>query len=274
MNDWIHKFEKLNDREEILKWTESAPLESITEVLLMAPHSPKLSPLLMGLSTDYFRKIIFIDNTKINEVLNHEAHLEPIHYQLNSLYKILSQELNNLTKEQLSILKNINHLPIENITREDLGLLNDSIHLLKFKTDCLAEEINQALKLGWNTGRVEIIEPGSLLKEVVIRVRTQAIPSIETFLKSKLESVYGGSSDKPGLSDQDSIEDGLAKIGLWELEDFYKMGFDAYTHETLESIFQTLNKKGLKTVADLKAHSIYSKPLFSYFIADLRSVKT
>ncbi len=274
MNDWTAKFNELKERDAIIEWAKTAPIESIVEVLLKEPLSPKHSHLMMGMPIDHFRKLIQIQNPAFIEILNHETHLEPTQLQLSLLFKVWSEEINQFTKEQLQILKSINQLPLETLTHAEILTIQEQIIELKRHMDLLSYEINQGLKLGWNSGRVELIETGSLLKEVILRLKSQAIPSLETFLKLRLESVFGPNDGKPGLSDGDEVEEGLAKIGLWELSDFYSCGMDPQQFTSLDSILQFLKEKGLKTVSDLKAHSIYSKPLFNYFIADFKSLKT
>jgi flagellar biosynthesis chaperone FliJ len=274
MNEWIEKYEKLADRFEIEKLATSLTPDQLIELLNYVPISPKLTPLLMGIGTQNFRSLLKIRNDKIETLLKMEAHQEPVQLHLTLLNKIWEEEINLLTADQLSILRKIHTLPLENLSVEDISAIQTFIQDLKRKVESLIEEINQGLKLAWNSEIPEVVAKTSLLKDVAIRILNQAVPSLDSFLKNRLESVFGPTKDQPGLNDSDRLEEGLARLGLWQMEDFYGVGLSRNSYENMEDLMHDLHEAGLKTIKDLKTHSIFSKPLFNYWIAAFNALKT
>lgn len=274
MNEWIDKYEKLEDRFEIEKWAATLPSQALIDVLNHTHLSPKIPPLLMGIGTANFRYILNYPSPKIEQILALEAHQEPIHLHQTLLNKIWEEELNELTAEQLSIMRKIHSLPLESLLPDDINQVEKAIYSLSQRAEKLLYEINQGLKLAWNSGRTDGISKISFLKDVAMRIHTQAIPSLQSFLKNRLESVFGPQNDQPGLTDNDSIEDGLARLGLWQIEDFYAQNVPKDKFKLVEEVYEWLNNAGLKTVKDLKTRAIYSKPLFNYWIAAFNSAKT
>lgn len=274
MNEWLAKYEKLEDRFEIEKWAATLSSDALVDVLNHIPFSPKIGPLLMGIGTANFRYILNFPSQKIETILTLEAHQEPVHLHQTLLNKIWEEELNELTAEQLSIMRKIHLLPLDSLVPDDINQCEKAIYALSKKAEKLIEEINQGLKLAWNSGRTDGISKISFLKDAAIKIHAQAIPSLQSFLKNRLESVFGPQQDEPGLNDSDSIQDGLARLGLWQLEDFYKENVPKDKFSNVEEIYAWLENAGLKTVKDLKTRAIYSKPLFNYWIAAFKALKT
>ncbi len=274
MNEWIDKYDKLEDRFEIEKWAATLSSHALVDVLNHIQFSPKIAPLLMGIGTANFRYILNYPSQKIEKILTLEAHQEPIHLHQTLLNKIWEEELNELTAEQLSIMRKIHTLPLDSLMPDDINQCEKAIYFLSQKAEKLIEEINQGLKLAWNSGRTDGIAKISFLKDVAMRIHAQAIPSLQSFLKNRLESVFGPQNDQPGLTDNDSLEDGLARLGLWQIDDFYAQNVPRERFKNVEEIYGWLEKAGLKTVKDLKSRAIYSKPLFNYWIAAFNSLKT
>lgn len=272
MNEWIDKYQKLEDRFEIEKWAATIPAQALVDVLDHIPLSPKVAPLLMGIGTANFRYILNYPSPKIEHLLTLEANQEPIHLHQTLLNKISEEELNELTTEQIAIMKKIHQLPLETLVPDDINQCEKAIYSLSKRAEKLLSEINQGLKLAWNSGRTDGISKISFLKDVAMKIHAQAIPSLQSFLKNRLESVYGPQNDQPGLNDADALQDGLARLGLWQAEDFYEQNVPKFN--SVEEIYGWLEKGGLKTVKDLKARAIYSKPLFRYWIAAFKALNT
>jgi len=274
MNEWIDKYEKLDDRFEIEKWAATLSSQALVDVLEHVQFSPKIAPLLMGIGTANFRYILNYPSPKIEQILTLEAHQEPIHLHQTLLNKVWEEELNELTAEQLSIMRKIHLLPLESLLPDDINQCEKAIYSLSQRAEKLLDEINQGLKLAWNSARTDGISKISFLKDVAMKIHSQAIPSLQSFLKNRLESVFGPQNNQPGLTDNDSLEDGLARLGLWQLDDFYEQNVSKDKFKSVEDIYSWLENAGLKTVKDLKSRAIYSKPLFNYWIAAFNSAKT
>ncbi|MDP1879687.1 MAG: hypothetical protein Q8K60_01945 [Parachlamydiaceae bacterium] len=255
----------------------------------------RLSNILVGLNPSVFFQSLFYLNEDQLTLLKHESIFEPLKYHLN-LYiheceKQLAQIDENLENLKIQFLSNKNEQINENYLQEsEERLIHIKDQLFEF-----IECIQKVLSIVWNTNRVDLIDKLSSLNEsyqhrlnLIGQKASSNIPAAGIFdlLDKSLSSLY----DNASLTDQDSAMEGLTRLNIWHLEDYWKLGLlpsikkedvdqeqfkDNTQLENYQRLLSLVQKQlkvlGIETVRDLKKARIYSQSLLKKYIDERKS---
>ncbi len=143
------------------------------------------------------------------------------------------------------------------------------------------------VRLAWNTGRQELVDKCSHLRESVERDELHLFgeeshgsqkETLLTKMRSKLYSAFGATQE-----DSEPILDALTAFSIWAIKDYWQLGLlpkitneeDLGIDDTTR-LFDTaknnLEKIGLKTLKDLKERSIFSRKCLLEYISRNRSL--
>lgn len=297
---------KTEDRKKLAEiadaFSSSQLLNLLSTVLMIDnPHHKKLYPLLVGTDSKHFSEILELANDTQLHILQHEGVSEPVQHHLSTLAHAMMQRIEVLCDEIDLFDQKLNQLSVNEICREDALELRYQITLFSEFFDYNFTLANRALAIAWNTDRLDLIEQFNKVKDYCNKYNCYGIGSedlekgIATGLFQKLEqqlfSLYGNrdlTNDPDALSDNDPAVEALAKLGIWYLADYWKLGLlpliekeedldlDLSKHSETErakyreKLFSTvhdhLKLQNLETVRDLKKACIFSrKSLEEYF---------
>lgn len=243
-------------------------------------HHWKLSSLLIGMPPAIFQKSLNSDHPAYIECLKLQAPFEPLQHQLKILLNDFVYQTSLLSQSELSMKDELKDLDVLSLTPAALADLDNRIETMIQKASELIEILNKVLLMTWNSGRPDLIETASFLKEVTEKMRSDVIHGeLKGLLDYRLYSVFGPLENQAALSDNDPSLDGLTRLSIWYPEDFYKLGLiknkEGLTGALSLIVQNELNNLGLDTVESLKKQRIFSKPLLeNYLKAFFKSEKT
>lgn len=287
-------FKYIDKTSQLEKFGESINLSSWMAIVDYITQHPifhhRLSNVLVGLNPSVFFQSLFYFNEEQLSLLKHESIFEPLKYHLN-LYiheceKQLIQIDVNLENLKNDFLLNKNEPLIEEYLQEsEEKIINVQDHLYEF-----VECIQKVLSIVWNTNRIDLIDKLSSLNEsfqhrlsIIGQKSTSNNSSTGMFsiLDQSLSSIYEDAS----LTDQDSAMEGLTRLNIWHLKDYWNLGllpsinkeevddeqFNNSTQlESYQNLLNLVQKQlkvlGIETVRDLKKARIYSLSLLRKYI--------
>lgn len=262
----------------------------------------KLCPLLVGLSPQVFFEAIYFTPDSSLAPLKQEGLLEPLEHHLNMFIHECEKLLKDYQNKIVEISQEIAQINCQELSNQELHHIRVHIEHLRGSYQDLLEAINKALAITWKTNRIDLIEKLSHLKEVVHHQLTQDIGMERTEFKSStglfaaleefLYSTYGASlsmqEDLESLNDDDLAIEGLTKLSVWYLKDYWELGLlpsvtnaeelnlshlPPYEKEWLQKrqewfnlVQKNLEKLGIGLVRDLKNANIFSKKMLKEFI--------
>lgn len=260
----------------------------------------KILALLVGMNPEKFTDLIKILSEKNFGNLLQTTPSEPLQHQLTIFAKDTNTQYIKLAEEAEQLFKDIENLQLSNIEKDLLINLKNNINDLSLKFHEVLDKINRALRLAWNTDRIDLIETLSHIKERYLHTLHGFIGHMETaagatglyeFLRSKTDRVYGESSNFEELellNKEPSIE-ALINFSIWYLPDYWELGllpeiktieelepsFDNYNdeernryrEELFNQVKHNLEKLHLKDLSDLKKAQIFSKESLKEYIS-------
>jgi hypothetical protein len=266
----------------------------------------KLSPLLVGLSFRVFCTFLHQASISDLEPLKKEGLLEPLQHQLTLFVNECTQVLDNYQTEIIQLNQEIEELNHENLSYQELWAIENKIKHLAQRSNQTLEAISKALAITWNTNRIDLIEKLTHLKEAFHIQLLQGIGQMPSennvasglfaILEQSLSSVYGiaSSENVEALQDEDLAIEGLTKLSIWYLKDYWELGLlplikraqeldlDALQHDENErmqyrqqlfrSVQDQLNQLKIGTVGQLKQAQIFSKPMLKEYIKKQRKI--
>lgn len=255
-------------------------------------YQDRLIFILAGLQPSVFSKALHAFQGSHLDLLKHESLLEPLQYHIlqfvhqgESLHQQVEQEIEQFKEE----------IRVSNIKELTLEKFNSFIRCIERYQDAVLNYLNcakTALSIVWNTNRIDLIEKVSAIYEKVQHLLNFSIghrSSHETpstglylFLENHFSSIFDLS-----LQDEDAALEGLTRLSIWYLKDYWELGLlpfikgieelDAnskpgeegrrtYQEHLFSIVQQQLRHLKIYTVGDLKKNHLFSKSLFKAYI--------
>lgn len=246
----------------------------------------KLLSILVGLPSHIFIKTIETAPREYLEPLKKEELLEPLQNHLNILGHNCEKERVELHQIEEKLFKEIQELNKKNLNNLTLKEIKTKIISLENRYQRILGILDRALSILWNTSRIDLLDRFSRLKEsanlqYVLINGTQAHRlGLQVYLKKILNDIYEEESSQENgkiLNDDDLTIDGLTKLGVWYLKDYWEVGllpkikkFEELDQNPTAHLFhnvqENLDRLGIKTIKDLKNANIYSKDMLIEYI--------
>jgi hypothetical protein len=264
-------------------------------------HADLFLPLLKGVPHSLLMQFLTNTSGPVLERFKQEAGSEVIQHQINTWIHDLTEQLAQQESLAEEVHKAIERLDIHQFDIERVDWILDSLATIARECASLIDGITRPLELAWNTGRADLVDKLSYLKEHALHLLIDYVgkrqsanghPSgLHVLIEDKLNALYdaiNGNADS-ALTDGEPAIEGLAKLGLWYLEDYWEYGLlpsiidrnalHLGSHHTekerldykaylMELVRQNLTKIGFGTVADLKRARIYSPLSLKKYIGD------
>jgi len=261
----------------------------------------KILSILVGMSPTTFTQVLAKMNDDQLQVLLQTSLTEPMQHHLTVLMHELSHRYHLLVRELESVVQRIEKLSLDDVSRKDLISLVKSIEEISLRFKSVLNKINKALKISWNSNRLDLIENATSLKDKYSHTlknfigypQTSGGPSgLYLLLQEQLAVLYANTHEvnisEEVLNDELSTE-ALIKFSIWYLKDYWEIGLlpriksvedlelDATYSEADRALHRdqlyvevknNLDKLHLKTVGDLKMHYIYSKRALKEYIQE------
>lgn len=294
-NKWIHFIQILDRQNQLEAVGKTVTVHQFLELLTAFSKNQinvlKLQPILVGLPFAIFFKSLFSISKFNLEALKQEGLLEPLEHHLSLFLYEIENFLNEYEKRSEEMIKEIQDLPREDLGFEDLAYFESKISVLKKDFQTLLTVIDHALAIVWNTGRIDLIEKMSHLKEKAVTQYSYMAGKkahelgIENQLETYLGLVYSNHLNE--LHDDEAAIEALSKLSLWYLSDYVEMGLlqdikdvnlnlNGSTDRVQKKLsdfqdhYNQVNKKlkqlGLETLKDLKNKRIYSKKMLQEYV--------
>jgi hypothetical protein len=295
-----------NDSENILKLEENSALEELgrgckfLEVLDFFSTADekeqwKLFPILIGLRQEAFSSALSQLNSSQLQVLQKEAHAEPLQRHLTVICHEFTKELEQHDLASISFKNELQELNPESLGKTDIELLMKKIETIVNAYSKLLSTIIPTLSIAWNTGRPDLVNNLSVLKERCQRSANDYVGirenNLQDTLKSLLNASYGNENDSSDIealhNDEPAIE-ALAKFNIWYPQDYFQIGLlpqiksieeldldikkydeekrSEYRNRLLSLGQKNLELLGLKTVKDLREAGIFSRKSLAEYI--------
>lgn len=288
----------------ILELKESKGLEMIGHLcpaslfvtfLESTEHQPeqvwKLLPLLTHMPVTTFLEALLLAPLKIVELLEKPQLNEIVQHHLTSLLHVIEDEHQNFLKQIFNVEHAITHSIPTKVSADYLGDLLEEIGVIRKKSAEYHEVICRALQLAWNTARADLIDKFSNLKEIYFHLyqmigEWQLLnrSGLFLFIQHELGKVFENDPDSPKfrtLADNDPSFEGLSKLGLYHIVDYWRCGLipsvkDESTMLQIENSPErekyvqemrlSLEKANLRTIKDLKEAYICSPSMLHEYI--------
>lgn len=268
---------------------------SFLNFVIERPEDQKrLNPLLIGLAPEIFSISLLHLQRKHLEVLQLEGLHEPLCYLLTQFIHEGKDLKIEIEKKAELFNQSVTSVYPTDLNDRSFQSLSHQIELLRTPLIDYLERASTALAVVWHTDRIDLIEKLSTINELIQHQLTQLIghPSFDylapTGLYLSLEEALS-SLFSPPLEDDDSAIEGMTRLGIWELRDYWELGLlpslesipDEATSSTEGAIpdkqwgshqeliifvQQQLARVGIEKVKDLKKLHLFSKPLFKSYI--------
>lgn len=262
----------------------------------LIPHPQfhnRLSYLLIGLEPQIFSAALNFFQPAHLAMFKEEGMFEPLQYHLTqfvhegeSLHRQIALELEQFEGTLLS-MKN------QELTAESLEALIAQIDAFRSRLLDFLERISVALSIAWNTDRIDLIERLSNINEALQHQLALFIghPSSGNFsatgLYARVEETFSEVFDS-SLKDEDASIEGLTRLSIWHLRDYWELGLlpqvhrlqelnldpsnlqegqrTAYHQQLYSEVQKQLEKLKIGTVRDLKREYVFSKALLKAYI--------
>ncbi|MFI0434677.1 MAG: hypothetical protein ACH350_02975 [Parachlamydiaceae bacterium] len=227
------------------------------------------------------------------QLMREEALLEPLHYQLTQFIHEGEALRMETQKEAHDFKQHLLLMQIKELTHDDLDAAYRKIDDLKTAVTDYLESAKTALAIVWHTHRLDLIDKLSCMNESLQHDLMEIIghPASEkddaTGLYLKTEEIMGSIFDSSLMDDDASVE-GMTRLDIWHLKDYWELGLlpsihhsegleldsrhfhekDRWRHQqNLISLIQDeLENLGIGKVRDLKKHHVYSKQLLKWYL--------
>lgn len=294
-----HTVLELKDTAELEAFAKKLSAEELDATLDFLKNSEigrqKLSPIIMGAPQEIFVKLLQNASPSLIFSLQQDDVADAVQHQLT----LMAHEKREMMKSDQLKFSNLEH----DIKHLNLDFLNEAWETLDSFAVALSNSIKEivpALRLVWNTNRLDLIDSFSSAKENAERLLIFGIghplthdrpaTGLYDLLERKMQSVYGseGSDEDPNsFQDDEPIVEALTKLSVCYLEDYWEVGLlpqipskeqlklesccsekdqADYRHRLLLDAKKRLEDLGLKCVRDLKYAHIYTKNALSSYI--------
>lgn len=258
----------------------------------------KLFPIFITIPHPLFSQMLLDMPEKRKEQLQLLCTAEPLQHHLLMYSHELTDLFDNLFNSYLLLEEEILTLESTELSSEELAAVQRNIGELREKVNLTRSKIENALSLAWNAGNSDLIEMLSNSRERYERFlfttvghpasqSAQATGLYQT-LENRLTAVFGENNrgdNFEALKDNEPAIEALARLSLWYIEDYWKIGLlpDVVDPEELslpalsrntqlpayyqKKVIQNLKLIGLKTVKDFKRNHIVSQSILKDYIA-------
>jgi len=251
----------------------------------------KIPSIIIGLNHMVFAQVVSRANEEQLNYLKREGESEPIQHQLTILTHLLHNHTHPLLKEIDFLEHEIKTMPIENLSDKKVNEWVHGTQAYHQKIVSYLITFQNALSIAWHTNRPDLIDGLSVNKEVIQRYlasvlghsesKTHSSTGLYALIEWKLTHVYGDSeneNDVEALKDNEPAIEGLTKLGIWHVEDYWDIGLLPHVKkkeellnkdkkaEILNEVKLKLSKIGLNCVGDLKQQRIFSKDSLAAYI--------
>jgi len=294
-----HAVLDIQDNAELEAFAKKLSAEELGAALELLKNSEagrqKLSPILMGTPEKTFAKLLQNASPSLLFLLQQEDIADVVQHQLTLLAHTKKETLKTSLLKFSSLEHEIKHL--------NLDLLNEVWETLDSFAIALSESIKEivpALRLVWNTRRLDLIDCFSSAKETTEKLLIFGIghplthdrpaTGLYDILERKMLSVYGSEESENAthsFQDEEPVAEALTKLSICYLEDYWEVGLlpqiaskdllklEAHSSENEQAEYRNvllheakkrLEDLGLKCVRDLKYAHIYTKNALSIYI--------
>lgn len=283
--DWPAKIRALflgiSDRTKIEALGKIISLAQSLEILNASVEKDqewKLGPLILGMPYRVFCQILMTAEGHQLELLKRETASESIQRHLVFFIHEINRFQQTLNQSAATLIREISDIDYKAYANKEVELIQTKLQNIYEHVIEQVEKLNRALELAWKTGRPDIVDNLSSLKEnslkfleIVIgvpRSEKDYPTGIYKVLEDHLSQVFANITDLEQLQDEDSVIDALAFLGLKYIEDYKRQGWfcDESNEIAINKIGDMLEQKGLRTVGDLKLHRIFSLESFKDYI--------
>ena len=268
---------------------------------LEAIHHWKLLPILVGLPNQVFEEVLQSGSLQQLQVLKQEAITEPIQHHLTVMLHGIAHDIESRSSMLHNLLKEISSIDVSKVNRGSIDSIKTMLASLSAFYLEASVKISKALALAWNTYRADLIEKMTTLKDSCLKYNAvvighphsnEAISSgFYALLDKQLDTVYGklgDPEDNEALDNSEPAIEGLSKLGVWYMHDYWEIGLlpgikepdlieqegyatgDSEQSKDREKLYfltlENLERLGLTTVGDLKSADIYSKGMLIDYI--------
>lgn len=256
-------------------------------------YQNRLTFILVGLHPLVFSQALhFISDNHLAHLKN-EGLLEPLQYHLTQ-FAHEGEALHRQTELKIhQFMQNLSSIEHQELTQEGLDDLFNQIDILRNQLLNYLERISTALSIVWHTDRIDLIEKLSSLNELLQHQLMQSIGH-QTFdnlsatglyflLEQSLSSIFDAD-----LKDEDAALEGMTRLSIWHLKDYWELGLLPSVHQVQELdlnskqyteeeriarqqrffslVQQQLERLQIGTVGSLKKAHLFSKSLLKTYI--------
>lgn len=266
MEETIKHILSLKPNKEIEHATATISFEEGREIIkhLAAGLNPeKIAPILAGLPLEFFPYILEEHLPFFKKVIGMEALQHKLIILGTEISKALATKANALL-EQEKRLRNLSPALLFDQCHPALTQISDEVHYMEITTHTL-------LELAWISERPDFIELCSQVREHLVHLQLY-LESLKKTLKERLDDIFG-------LDDATNAIEGLASMGLLYPEDWRiflkEIGEKVETlsdQKLTKKMNETLSKKGLRTIKDLKDNNLYTYNLLIHFLKNVQKL--
>lgn len=254
----------------------------------------KILIILTGMSYPIFKETLeHASSSQLQEMAEHSEE-EPVQHYLVITSHEINFKINEFDLIIASLEQQINHIDISQLESADLIDIETKIADLASDCENYLKLTQKALILAWNSNRLDLIDNLSHAKETLQRYHDKGIygtTGLYQHLQNHLASVFGSNPwDVETLKDEEPAIEGLAKLSVWFLQDYWEIGLlpeikdisfleltsqhsekerTQYRIDLFKKVQKRLDSLGLSTVKNLKDAGIYSKEELRRFINHL-----
>lgn len=244
-----------------------------------------IKPVLVGMPSAIFTSYLENAGLKSLEALKQESASEPLYTHLLAAQAYAIKDLEELFNQFESLKFEIMNAKIEEMTAEELAYILQSLDTLHERNAKACRLLDNMLLLAWNSGKSELIETLSTLKENASRLLNVDIGTknggktptgLFYILKSKLDSVFqkkDNFGNSVPLPDDYPALEALSCFSLWYPQDYKKVGLiigdkeEKLAEADLYNLAkERLEKAGLLSLLDIKEKGIYSAKMLKEYL--------
>ncbi len=267
---------EIKDLEQLGKELDAKELGSLLKACKeTGGQEERLSPLLVGVTPEIFATLLAQGDEKVLTLLKQEAKREPLCHHLTVFAHEVGRWLTQIGAVLAELTGQIQWLRARILEKEDLQPIEQKLYETEYSLHKILHSVKCALSLGWNTDRADLVKELSCNKDFCL-YELKNVEIVRDLLNSLVASVF---TTLPPAADDDPAIEGLHKLAIWYLKDYWDLGLLPHLseHEAhgndltphLVKIQENLQKAGLFKVSDLKRLKITSKQsLTSYLKKD------
>lgn len=305
-------FSGLSQRDSLQELGKALNCKQALEILNLAleqeaVHHWKLLPIMVGMPHSVFEEVLLSATPQHLQVIKLEGITEPIQHQLTILLHEWAKEVESKSLLIHNLLKEITNLEPKKMTRQSFDVIQNTLADVSDYFQHVSIKISKALSIAWNTNRSDLIDKMTTLKDSCMKYNAVVIghPNVSEklstglykLLNKRLDTVYGNLDDPEmqtdALADDDPAIEGLTKLEVWYLHDYWEIGLlpgvkepqvieqedhsigDKKHSKERESLYflalDNLQRLGLVNVSDFKNAAIFSKAMLQDFISENRA---